>query len=39
LLERARDAGIPIVDEPVLEPALKRVTQIVLDGVEAAEPS
>lgn len=37
LLERSREAGIPVVDEAVLEPALGRVTEIVLDTVAAAE--
>jgi 2-phosphoglycerate kinase len=33
LIERARGAGIPIVDEGGVEPALKRVMEVVLDAV------
>jgi 2-phosphoglycerate kinase len=33
LIERARTAGVPIIDEGAVEPALKRVMEIVLDAV------
>jgi 2-phosphoglycerate kinase len=33
LIERARAAGIPIIDEGGVEPALKRMMEIVLDAV------
>jgi 2-phosphoglycerate kinase len=33
LIERARGAGIPIIDEGGVEPALKRVMEVVLDAV------
>jgi 2-phosphoglycerate kinase len=37
LLAGAREAGIPTVDEPGIESALVKVTEIVLDAVEAAD--
>lgn len=33
LIERARTAGVPIIDEGGVEPALKRMMEIVLDAV------
>jgi 2-phosphoglycerate kinase len=35
LIARAHEAGIPVVDEGNLEPALKRVMEVVLDGIAA----
>jgi 2-phosphoglycerate kinase len=37
MIERATEAGIPIIDEVPLEPALKRVMEVVLDAVGAEE--
>ena len=37
LIERSRQAGIPIIDQGGLEPALKRVTEVVLDAVGSEE--
>jgi 2-phosphoglycerate kinase len=37
LLAHSREAGMPVVDASALEPALKQVTEIVLDAVGAAE--
>lgn len=37
LIERSRQAGIPIIDVGGLEPALKRVTEVVLDAVGSEE--
>lgn len=40
LIERAQEAGIPIIDEGGLEPTIKRVMELVLDAVgdEPVEP-
>jgi 2-phosphoglycerate kinase len=37
LIERSRQAGIPIIDQGGLEPALKRVTEVVLDALGSEE--
>jgi 2-phosphoglycerate kinase len=37
LIERAQREGIPIIDEHGMEPALGRVTEVVLDAVGAEE--
>ena len=36
LIERAEREGIPIIDEPGVETALARVTEVVLEAVGAA---
>ncbi len=36
-IERAREEGIPIIDEGALEPTIKRVMEVVLDTVGVAE--
>jgi 2-phosphoglycerate kinase len=39
LVERARKAGIPTIDEGGLEPTLKRLMELVLDAVGTGDPA